>query len=55
MHKASGTPCLSWAETYREMAQEREDWSDLDTCLADGLDPHDAAHSRALIAQTHQT
>jgi len=30
---------LSWEETYREMAQEREDWSDLDPALGDGLDP----------------
>jgi len=30
---------LSWEETYREMAQEREDWSDLDPALADGLGP----------------
>jgi antitoxin MazE len=30
---------LSWADTFREMAREREDWSDLDATLADGLDP----------------
>ena len=29
---------LSWKETCRAMAAEREDWSDLDTALADGLD-----------------
>ena len=29
---------LSWADTYRAMAAEQEDWSDLDTTLADGLD-----------------
>lgn len=28
---------LSWEETYQEMAREREDWSDLDVTLADGL------------------
>jgi antitoxin MazE len=28
---------LSWEETYKEMAPEREDWSDLDVTLADGL------------------
>ena len=28
---------LSWEETYKEMAREREDWSDLDVTLADGL------------------
>jgi antitoxin MazE len=27
----------SWEETYQEMAREREDWSDLDVTLADGL------------------
>lgn len=29
---------LSWEDTYRAMAAEREDWSDLDTTLADGLE-----------------
>ena len=29
---------LSWAETAREMAEAREDWSEWDTTLADGLD-----------------
>jgi len=29
---------LSWEDTYRDMAQEREDWSDLDAAVADGLD-----------------
>jgi antitoxin MazE len=28
---------LSWEETYKEMTREREDWSDLDVTLADGL------------------
>ena len=28
---------LSWEETYRAMAAEREDWSDLDATLADGV------------------
>ena len=28
---------LSWDETYREIAREREDWSDLDMTIADGL------------------
>ncbi len=28
---------LSWAETFKEMAAEREDWSDLDTTTGDGL------------------
>ena len=29
---------LSWTETYRSMAAELEDWSDLETTVADGLD-----------------
>ncbi len=29
---------LCWKETYRAMAADREDWSDLDTTVADGLD-----------------
>ena len=30
---------LSWEDTYKDMAREREDWSDLDATAADGLDP----------------
>ena len=29
---------LSWEDTYRAMAAEGEDWSDLDTAVADGLE-----------------
>ena len=29
---------LSWDETYQEMAREREDWSDFESTVADGLD-----------------
>jgi len=29
---------LSWEETFRATAREREDWSDLDAAVADGLD-----------------
>ena len=29
---------LSWKETCHAMAAEREDWSDLDVAVADGLD-----------------
>jgi hypothetical protein len=29
---------LSWGETFKEMAREREDWSDWDVTVADGLD-----------------
>jgi antitoxin MazE len=32
---------LSWRETFKAMAREREDWSDLDATLADGLDSGD--------------
>jgi antitoxin MazE len=32
---------LSWEETFREMSREREDWSDLDAVVADGLDPEE--------------
>jgi hypothetical protein len=31
--------CLTWEETYRAAAREKEDWSDLDATLADGIDP----------------
>ena len=29
---------LSWKETFRAMAAEGEDWSDLETTTADGVD-----------------
>lgn len=29
---------LSWEDTFKAMAHEREDWSDLDGTLGDGLD-----------------
>ena len=29
---------LSWKDTYRAMAAENEDWSDLDASVADGLE-----------------
>lgn len=29
---------LSWKETYRAMADEKEDWGDLDVALGDGVD-----------------
>ncbi len=34
---AGGTR-LSWKETYRAMAADREDWSDLDAAVSDGID-----------------
>lgn len=32
---------LSWGDTYKAMAQEQEDWSDLDATLLDGLESED--------------
>ncbi|MEO7726130.1 MAG: AbrB/MazE/SpoVT family DNA-binding domain-containing protein [Burkholderiales bacterium] len=32
---------LSWEDTFREMALAREDWSDFETAVADGLDRED--------------
>jgi antitoxin MazE len=29
---------LSWEDTYKAMAEEKEDWTDFDTTLLDGLD-----------------
>ena len=29
---------LSWDETYREMGKEKEDWSEFDILVADGID-----------------
>ena len=29
---------LSWEETYKDMARERENWSDFETTTVDGLD-----------------
>ena len=32
---------MTWEETFKDMARETEDWSDLETTVADGLDPGD--------------
>ena len=32
---------LSWEETYKAMAQEKEDWIDFETTLLDGLEDED--------------
>lgn len=32
---------LSWEDTYKAMANEKEDWDDLDTTLLDGLEDED--------------
>ena len=37
LHGGEGSK-LSWKDTYRAMAVEHEDWSDLDATVADGLD-----------------
>ena len=29
---------LSWEETFKEMAKEREDWSDFDITVDDGIE-----------------
>ena len=33
---------LSWEDTFKAMAQEEEDWSDLDVTLMDGLADDDS-------------
>jgi len=32
---------LSWEETFKAMAEEKEDWSDFDSTLEDGLEGDD--------------
>ena len=32
---------LSWGDTYKAMADEKEDWDDFDTTLLDGLEDED--------------
>jgi antitoxin MazE len=32
---------LSWEDTYKTMANEKEDWDDFDTTLLDGLEDED--------------
>jgi antitoxin MazE len=32
---------MTWAETYRDMARAKEDWSDLEGTVADGIEPGD--------------
>lgn len=34
---------LSWEQTYREMAQEREDWQDFENIVLDGLEMDEVA------------
>ena len=35
---SAGETRLSWKETYRSMAADREDWSDLDAAISDGIE-----------------
>lgn len=35
---------LSWEETYKAMATEKENWDDFDTTLPDGLADEDFEH-----------
>jgi hypothetical protein len=44
---------LTWEETYRETAREKEDWSDLDTTVADGIEPSTAMLLRRLITEMY--
>ena len=32
---------FSWEDTYKSMANEKEDWDDFDTALLDGLEDED--------------
>ena len=36
--RAPATSKLSWEETYKDMAESNEDWSDWDVVSSDGLD-----------------
>ena len=40
---------LTWEETYRETAHEKEDWSDLEATVADGIEPGKSGGSEAGI------
>lgn len=36
--RSKETNKLSWEDTYKSMAEEKEDWDDFDVTLLDGLD-----------------
>jgi len=40
---------LTWEETYRETAREKEDWSDLEATVADGIEPGEKCDSETAI------
>ena len=46
--RSKGDKRLTWEDTFKEMAKEREDWSDLDATTADGLD-----QASSTLAQPH--
>ncbi|MBC8089785.1 MAG: AbrB/MazE/SpoVT family DNA-binding domain-containing protein [Phycisphaerae bacterium] len=50
----SGPVKLSWHQTAAAMARSREDWSDWDSTLADGLDqiPWDEPARKKRVAET---
>lgn len=37
---------LSWEDTYKTMAEAKENWSDLDTTLLDGLEGEDFEYKK---------
>ena len=39
--RQKGEKKLSWADTYKAMADENENWSDFDATLLDGLEEDD--------------
>jgi hypothetical protein len=36
--RGRGGEQLSWEDTYKEMVREKEDYSDLDATIGDGID-----------------
>ena len=41
MERSNNTSKLSWEDTYKAMADEKEQWDDFDTTLLDGLEDED--------------
>ncbi len=37
LFRGSGDKRMTWEETFRDMASEAEDWSDLDAAIGDGI------------------
>ena len=42
--RKKGENRLSWEDTYKAMANEKEDWDDFNTTLLDGLEGEDFEH-----------